>query len=189
MRLLNCAWANVAASLALLFLHGPSFADNWPERPVRLIGPTGAGSGSDVSARLFANGLSRHWKQPIMVENRPGADGLTGVVAFTALRDDHALLYSFAAPVSVFPALHERLPYDPVRDVVPISWTVDNFVAVANNSKFECRFALRSRQARSLPTWEAQLQRQRRRTSICFRGLSQDHANRDGPRANIVRPI
>ena len=112
----------------------PVVADVWPQKSVRFIVPTGAGSPVDVSARLFAEQLGKRWRQSVVVENRPGADGLTAVAAFASNRDDHTLLYSFAAPVSVFPALHEKLPYDPSRDLVPISWTVDNFVAVAANT-------------------------------------------------------
>ena len=112
----------------------PVVADVWPQKSVRFIVPTGAGSPVDASARLFAEQLGKRWRQSVVVENRPGADGLTAVAAFASNRDDHTLLYSFAAPVSVFPALHEKLPYDPSRDLVPISWTVDNFVAVAANA-------------------------------------------------------
>src|SRR6267154_1433563 len=51
-------------------------AEPWPQRPVRVIVPIGAGSGSDVAARLFAEKLADRWKQPVLIENRPGADGL-----------------------------------------------------------------------------------------------------------------
>ena len=102
-------------------------AETWPERPVRMIVPVAPGSSPDVAARVFAERLKGRWRQPIVVENRPGADGLIGTGAFAAAQDDHALLFSFAAPLTVYPATHEKLSYDPVRDVVPISITAETF--------------------------------------------------------------
>ncbi len=116
---------------AITFSAMPSLAESWPQRTVRLIVPVGAASGPDIAARVFADRLAERWKQPVVVENRPGADGLIGTTAFVGARDDHALLFSFAAPVSVLPVVHEKLPYDPARDLVPIASATDTFVAVA----------------------------------------------------------
>lgn len=102
-------------------------AQTWPERPVRMIVPIAAGSSPDVAARVFAERLKVRWGQPIVVENRPGADGLIGTAAFAAAQDDHALLFSFAAPLTVYPAIHEKLSYDPARDVLPISIAAETF--------------------------------------------------------------
>ena len=106
-------------------------AEPWPQRPVRLIVPIGAGSGSDIAARQFAERLAERWKQPVVVENRPGADGLIGTVAFTSMHDDHVLLFSPAAPISVFPQVHEKLAYDPALDLVPITSATNTFVMLA----------------------------------------------------------
>jgi len=105
-------------------------ADAWPQRPVRVIVPFGSGIATDFTARLFAERLAEHWKQPVVVENRPGADGMIGVNAFVAMRDDHTLLFSFAAPISLWPMLYEKLAYDPARDLVPIAAAADNFLSV-----------------------------------------------------------
>ena len=107
-----------------------SMADSWPQRTVRLVVPVGAGTGPDIAARLFAERLAERWKQPVVVENRPGGDGVVGVTAFVNMRDDHSLLFSFAAPMSVYPATYERLSYDPKRDVIPIASASDTFVAL-----------------------------------------------------------
>jgi tripartite-type tricarboxylate transporter receptor subunit TctC len=82
-------------------------------------------------ARLVAERLARQWGQPVVVENRPGGDGIAAVSAFVAARDDHLLLLSPTAVVTVNPLLHQKLPYDPARDLVPISSTSNVFVAVA----------------------------------------------------------
>ncbi len=122
----------VVVALMTGMLAGPAAsADQWPQRAVRLIVPFAAGSGPDFAGRLFAERLSERWKQPVVVENRPGADGLIGTAGFVNLRDDHVLLFSAAAPLSVLPVLQEKLPYDPARDVIPISAAADTFGAVA----------------------------------------------------------
>ena len=115
---------------AFAFLTTPSLAADWPQRTVRLIVPVGAGTAPDIAARLFAERLAERWKQPVVVENRPGADGIVGVGAFAGMRDEYALLFSFAAPISVYPAVHGKLPYDPDHDVVPIASATDTFAAI-----------------------------------------------------------
>jgi tripartite-type tricarboxylate transporter receptor subunit TctC len=114
-------------------------AADWPHRTVRLIAPVPAGSGTDFSARLFAERLSRRWGQPVIVENRPGADGVIGVSAFLATDDDHTLLYAISAVLTVHPITNAKLPYDPLRDLVPISPTSDVVLAIAVTEKKSIR--------------------------------------------------
>ena len=102
----------------------------WPQRAVRFILPLGPGSGSDIGARLLADRLSKRWGQPVVVENRPGGDGILAVSSFAAARDDHILLFS---PTSSFAAhiyLHENLPYKP-EDLVPIARISNTLISVA----------------------------------------------------------
>ena len=110
---------------------GQSSSQSWPQRAVRLIVPFGVGSATDVTARLFAERLSKRWGQPVVVENRPGADGIVAVGAFAANHDDHTLLYSAPGPITVNPVLYAKLPYDPARDLAPISSGSEVFVTVA----------------------------------------------------------
>lgn len=114
-------------------------AADWPHRTVRLIANLPAGSATDFSARLVAEGLSRRWGQAVIVENRPGADGVIGVSAFLSTEDDHTLLYAISAAITVHPITHEKLPYDPVRDLVPISPVSDVVFAIAVNEKSSIR--------------------------------------------------
>ncbi|QWG12512.1 tripartite tricarboxylate transporter substrate binding protein [Bradyrhizobium sediminis] len=114
-------------------------AADWPHRTVRLILPVPAGSAADFSARLFAERLSQRWGQPVIVENRPGADGVIGVSAFLSADDDHTLLYSISAVYTVHPITREKLPYDPVRELVPISPTSDVVLAIAASEKSSIR--------------------------------------------------
>jgi tripartite-type tricarboxylate transporter receptor subunit TctC len=98
-----------------------SGADTWPARPVRLIVPYAAGSGIDLAARLYAPLLAERWQRSVVVDNRPGGDGTAGVQAFVGGNDRHTLLLAPIGVVTVIPLLHDRLPYDAERDLVPIS--------------------------------------------------------------------
>jgi tripartite-type tricarboxylate transporter receptor subunit TctC len=109
----------------------PSQAEPWPQRTVTFITPTAVGTATDFAARLFANALAEHWDKPIIVENRPGGDMIIGVAAFARMNDDHVLLFSNSSPIAVHPVTYEKLPYDPVRDFLPISLASDIFVAIA----------------------------------------------------------
>jgi tripartite-type tricarboxylate transporter receptor subunit TctC len=104
---------------------------NWPHRSVRLIVPAGTGTAIDFAARLYAERLGELWKQPVVIENRPGGDGITGVAAFTGTNDDHTLLFAHSSPAGVLPVIHEKLPYDAARDLVPISIASDIFIVIA----------------------------------------------------------
>ena len=107
-----------------------SRAADWPNHPVRFLVTLGAGSGADIGARLFADRLSRRWGQPVVVENRPGGDGLLAINAFVTAHDDHVLLFSPAASFTAHPYLHPNLPYKP-GDLVPIAQVSNTVVTVA----------------------------------------------------------
>jgi len=121
----------VLTSLFVMVVSAPAAAEAWPHRTVKIIAPIPTGTATDLAARLFAEGLAQRWGQAVVVENRPGADGIAGVTTFVNAHDDHTLLFSFAAPISINPLIHDRLPYDPVRDLVPIAAAIDNFFAIA----------------------------------------------------------
>ena len=129
----------INAATAIALCAAPAIAETWPQRAVRIVVPVGAGGGPDLTARLFAERLAQRWKQPVVVENRPGADGLTGVSGFAAMRDDHVLLFFAAAPISSFPVVYDKLPYDPGRDLVPIAAATDTFLTVAASASLEVR--------------------------------------------------
>ena len=123
----------MAAASALSF---KASAQDWPQRTVRIIVPLPPGTAIDVSARLIAEHLSARWKQPVIVENVAGADGVLAAKEFVGRRDDHTLLYSFAGLITINPILYEKLPYDP-RDLTPIATTSDNFLVVAASAKLK----------------------------------------------------
>lgn len=93
---------------------------DWPGGPVRLIVPYGAGTSSDLAARLFAPLLAARWGHAVVVDNRPGGDGVVGAQAFVSARDRHTLLFAPTGLVTTNPLLHDDLPYHPESDLVPI---------------------------------------------------------------------
>jgi tripartite-type tricarboxylate transporter receptor subunit TctC len=102
---------------------------------VHLILPVPAGSASDFTARLFAQRLSVRWAQPVVVENRPGADGIIGVSSFVNLHDDHTLLFAISAVATVHAIQNETLSYDPIEDLVPIAPVSEIVLAIAASEK------------------------------------------------------
>jgi tripartite-type tricarboxylate transporter receptor subunit TctC len=97
-------------------------AAGFPERPVRLVVPYSVGIGPDVVARSVAEHLAQQWGQSVWVDNKPGA---SGIVAFTEVRrtppDGYTLFLADTATMAVNPLMHTTLPYDPVRDLVPLT--------------------------------------------------------------------
>jgi tripartite-type tricarboxylate transporter receptor subunit TctC len=122
----------IAATLAMSALSPGSraAADAWPNRPVRFIVTLGPGSGVDIGARLFADKLSARWGQPVVVENRPGGDGMVAITSFLSAHDDHTLLVSPVSSFTAHPYFHDKLPYDP-QDLIPIARISKTVVAVS----------------------------------------------------------
>jgi tripartite-type tricarboxylate transporter receptor subunit TctC len=106
-----------------------SAAEGWPTRPVRFIVTLGAGSGADIGARLLADRLSQRWGQPVIVDNRPGGDGIVAINAFVSAHDDHVLLFSPTASFTAHPYLHDNLPYQ-ASDLAPIARVSNTLIGV-----------------------------------------------------------
>jgi tripartite-type tricarboxylate transporter receptor subunit TctC len=102
----------------------------YPARTVRLILPFGAASATDITARLFADRLSARWGKPVVVENRPGGDGLVALNAFIGARDDHMLFFGPAAIFLVHLYDEEKSGYD-LRDIAPISQVYVTVLAIS----------------------------------------------------------
>jgi tripartite-type tricarboxylate transporter receptor subunit TctC len=122
----------VLAVLAALVVSAlPVKAQTWPQRAVRVIVPLPPGIAIDLLARLFSERLSERWHQPVVVENRPGADGIPAVNELVRANDDHTLLFSFAGIMTINPVTYDKLPYDPKRDLMPVVSVADNFVGLS----------------------------------------------------------
>ena len=99
-------------------------AASFPNRPVRIIVPFPAGGPSDIVARVIGQKMSEDWGQPVVVENRPGANTLIGAqAAAKAAPDGYTLFMAIDSTLVMNQFLHKSLPYDPFDDFVPITLT------------------------------------------------------------------
>ena len=128
---LRCLLALALGLVAVLTAGFMASAETaWPARPVKFILTLGPGSGVDIESRLFADRLSQRWGQPVVIENRPGGDGIVAINAFVGAHDDHVLLFSPTASFTAHPFLHDHLPYKS-GDLVPIARVSNTVIAIA----------------------------------------------------------
>lgn len=94
----------------------------YPNRPVKLIVPFSAGSGTDILARLVAERLTKSLGQAFVVDNKQGADGIIGTDQIAkATPDGYTLGFVPSSPIVMNPALYAKLPFDPIKDLIPVS--------------------------------------------------------------------
>lgn len=110
--------ATLLTSLLVLIGVGDAMAsDDWPSRPVKVVVAFGPGSATDIVARLVAEELYAEFKQPFVVENRPGANGaIAGDIVAKAAPDGYTLTVATATVQSINPHLFAKLPYDPLKN-------------------------------------------------------------------------
>src|SRR3954463_6006189 len=106
----------------LLFTASQAAAQNYPDKPIRLLVGFAAGGPADISARVLADRFTEAWGQPVVIENITGAAGnlATDRVAKSA-PDGYTLLLGASATIVTNPSLYLKLPFDPVKDLAPIS--------------------------------------------------------------------
>jgi len=111
--------------VVLSLLCAPAFAQGWPSKPVRLVVAYPPGGGIDVMARQIADRLTAAWGQPVVVENRPGANTIvaTDAVAKSA-PDGYTILFTTDATFSINPHLYAKLPFDTQKDFIPVTMLV-----------------------------------------------------------------
>ena len=113
--------ALVLATLGLAAASGASAQEWSPTKPIRIIVPI-TGSTNDVLARLIAPKLQEVLGQPVVVENKPGAGGNIGAdMVAKAAPDGHTLLIGYNGPLAINVGLFDKMPYDPVKDLAPIT--------------------------------------------------------------------
>ncbi|MCC6775509.1 MAG: tripartite tricarboxylate transporter substrate binding protein [Hyphomicrobiales bacterium] len=125
----------IVASASMLL---PAAAQTWPQRSVKLIVTLGPGSGVDIGARLLSDRLSKKWGHPVVIENRPGGDGLVAINAFVAANDDHVLLASPSSVFTAHPLIYKNVPYKPsdLQTIVRVSNTI---IAIAVPADLEVK--------------------------------------------------
>ena len=120
---LRWLFASLVSALLIWACFPPqALAQTYPNRPVRFILPAAAGGVQDVVMRRLTDGLSRSLGQPVVVENRPGANGFIGAeAAARAKPDGYTVLFAAVNVLCINPALFSEMPYDPVRDFTPVT--------------------------------------------------------------------
>jgi tripartite-type tricarboxylate transporter receptor subunit TctC len=133
-RLRNLALAALGAATVLSA--APLQAQDYPSRPVTTVVPFAAGGAGDILTRILNQRLEQRLGKPFLVENKPGAGGVTGVLTATkSAHDGYTLLMSPSGPIAVNPALMKSLPYDPVADLTPLALVAGTpFMLVVNPS-------------------------------------------------------
>jgi tripartite-type tricarboxylate transporter receptor subunit TctC len=140
-------FVQVCTSVALLVGPGAVTAQpNFPARPLTLIVPFGAGSTTDLYARVLAEGLSSELKQTVVVENRAGAGGSLGIgQALRAPADGYTLMLVTTSSIAINGSLYSSLPYDPAKDIsvvgIPAKTPNALIVAASSNAKTFAEFA------------------------------------------------
>ncbi len=132
---------------ALPSLGAPAFAQQWPARPVKIIVTFPPGGASDAAARVISGPLQEKLGQTIVVDNKPGGGTTIGANAVLAAKDDHTLLLSNSAPISIAPYLFDKPPYDPLKDFVHVAY----IGSVAN--AFVVRPAVPAKDMKELVAW------------------------------------
>ncbi|WP_432262264.1 Bug family tripartite tricarboxylate transporter substrate binding protein [Cupriavidus sp. TMH.W2] len=125
------AWA--AGTAVAMALPGIGQAQAFPSKPVRLVVPQAGGTGNDVLARALAEQLSRAWHQPVVVENKPGANGTLAIsYVIGQPADGYTLFFAGVSNLSFNPFLYPKLPYNPGRDLAGVAMLANSpFVFVA----------------------------------------------------------
>ena len=126
----NCQTCRLAARAVLCLvaavlwfgLAGNALAQDYPTRPIRLVVPYPPGSGTDIVGRLLAQRMSEELRQQVYVENRPGAGATTGTASVAkAEPDGYTILMADLGPLAIAPSFYRQLPYDPVKELAPIT--------------------------------------------------------------------
>ena len=124
-------------ALALLFFSITAHAQQYPDRPIRIIVPFPAGDGIDIQARLIGQHLTERWGQQVLVDNRPGAGTLIGTELATKAPHDGYTILLVTTTYAINPSLRAKVPYDPLKDFAPLIQTTAIPLIVVGSLKFE----------------------------------------------------
>jgi len=125
---------NTVAACILLLAAAGAAAQPYPARPIRIIVPQAPASGPDIMARQVAQKLTESWGQQVIVDNRPGANGIIGMEAVAKSKPDgYTLVMSVPSALTMNPYVYKQLPYDTFRDFVAITQTATNTFGLVVN--------------------------------------------------------
>ncbi len=131
--------AALACALAFVGMSGGARAQAYPDKPIRIIVPFAAGGAVDALARIFGAKLQDAFKQPVLVENRPGAGGNIATDAVAKAAPDGYTMLLTTNGHAISPSLYKKLPFDPVADFAPITQVVSSSLILVTNPKFPAK--------------------------------------------------
>jgi tripartite-type tricarboxylate transporter receptor subunit TctC len=118
----------------------PAFGADYPGKPVRIVVPYGAGNSADVGARLVGEALTTRLGTPFIVENKPGANGVIGISQVVkSPPDGYTLLATSLGPIVINPTAFKSLPYDPLKDLVPVAGLMSNVMVLVASEHFQAQ--------------------------------------------------
>src|SRR5687768_15118414 len=126
--------------LTVCLLSGPAGAQEYPTRLIRIVVAQAPSSGPDLAARTLGQKLTESWGQPVIVDNRPGANGIIGgdLVA-KAKPDGYTLLLGVPSAITVNQFVYRKMPYDPLRDLAPVTQIATNTFGVVVTKSLPAR--------------------------------------------------
>lgn len=140
MNIIERVICRVAVALAALPMCVPAFAQEYPDRPIRLIVPFAAGGATDLLARELGQKLTERWGKQVVVDNRAGAGGIIGLDAGArATPDGYTLVMCSSSTLILGPALGTKLPYDPIKSFTHITEAADIPVVLVAHPSFPAR--------------------------------------------------
>jgi len=132
--------AAAAASLGSMVGAAARAQGEWPDRPVKLILSQPAGSGPDILARYLGEQLARGWKQPVIIDNKPGGQNVIGAqAAARSPADGYTFYYATTAAMVTNAYTFKALPYDPVKDFVPVRLVGRSPFVIAAGANFQAK--------------------------------------------------
>src|SRR5688572_2707852 len=126
--------ASITLCAAALLAAAGAAAQTYPARPIRIVVPQAPASGPDIMARTIAQKLTESWGQQVLVDNRPGANGIIGMEAVAKSKPDgYTLVMSVPSALTMNPYVYKQLPYDTFRDFTPITQAATNTFGLVVN--------------------------------------------------------
>jgi tripartite-type tricarboxylate transporter receptor subunit TctC len=114
-----------AVASALVFTAAAAHAQAWPQKPIRMVVPFPPGGGNDLIGRIVAQSLTKRLGQTVLVDNRPGANGIIGLQGLKQVpADGYTFATSSDSPLTINPAIYENLPYDVQKDFAPLALAI-----------------------------------------------------------------
>jgi tripartite-type tricarboxylate transporter receptor subunit TctC len=136
---LACSIGLMIGLLALACHAGVASAQNYPNKPIRIIVPFVAGGAVDALARIVGNKLSEQIGQPVLIENRAGAGGNAGADAVAKAPPDGYTILQNTNGQAISPAIYRSLPFDPVKDFIPVTQLVASQLMLVATPKLEAK--------------------------------------------------